>query len=276
MCWPWPAKPGSTTRWRRFNDVSDRVPHLAKVSPAWDGAAPVAHPGCARGGWRARDPGRTGARSRACSTSTRRRSPGSTLGENLRGVENRNPECIRPIDDPHSERGALSVLFGNLAPEGAIVKVGAVDQHQMTFRGPARVFDGEEAATDAVLNGRIHPGDVIVVRRRGRAAARACARCCRLTSMVKGIPELSSTTALITDGRFSGGTRGLCIGHVSPEAAEGGPIGLMRDGDMVYIDLAARKLNCRSFGRRIAERRKAWTAPAPKYQRGWLARYTGW
>ncbi len=257
----------------RFNDVSDRVPHLAKVSPAWDGPRQ----------WHIQDVHAAGGVPAILAELAKKPGvlnldvptvTGCTLGENLRGVENSNPECIRPIADPHSERGALSVLFGNLAPEGSIVKVGAVDQHQMTFRGPARVFDGEEAATDAVLNGRVHPGDVIIVRQEGPRGGPGMREMLSLTSMVKGIPELSSTTALITDGRFSGGTRGLCIGHVSPEAAEQGPIGLVRDGDMVQIDLAARQMNVEVSDEELAERRKGWQAPAPKYQRGWLARYT--
>jgi dihydroxy-acid dehydratase len=257
----------------RFNDVSDRTPHLAKVSPAWDGKRQ----------WHMQDVHAAGGVPAIMAELAQKPGvlnldaptvTGCTLGENLRGVENRNPECIRPIADPHSERGALSVLFGNLAPEGSIVKVGAVDQHQMTFRGPARVFDGEEAATDAVLNGRVYPGDVIVVRQEGPRGGPGMREMLSLTSMVKGIPELSSTTALITDGRFSGGTRGLCIGHVSPEAAEQGPIGLVRDGDIVHIDLAARQMNVEVSEDEFAERRKAWQAPAPKYQRGWLARYT--
>jgi len=199
---------------------------------------------------------------------------GATMGENLAHAESRNPECIRPINNPHTQRGALSVLFGNLAPEGAIIKVGAVDQHEMNFRGPARVFDSEESATNAVVNGKINPGDVIIVRNEGPRGGPGMREMLSLTSMVKGIPELSSTTALITDGRFSGGTRGLCIGHVSPEAAEGGPIGLIRDGDTVVIDLAARRLNFEVSNEELENRRKEWAAPAPKYKRGWLARYT--
>ena len=181
---------------------------------------------------------------------------------------------IRTVENPHTQRGALSVLFGNLAPEGAIIKVGAVDQHEMNFSGPARVFDSEETATNAVVNGKINPGDVIIVRNEGPRGGPGMREMLSLTSMVKGIPELSSTTALITDGRFSGGTRGLCIGHVSPEAAEGGAIGLIRDGDTVVIDLAARKLNFEVSNEELEARRKEWTAPAPKYKRGWLARYT--
>jgi dihydroxy-acid dehydratase len=256
----------------RFNDVSDRVPHLAKVSPAWDGDRQ----------WHVQDvhaaggvpailaelAGKPGALQLDALTAT-----GATLGENLRGVENTNPDCIRPLARPHSDRGALSVLFGNLAPEGAIVKVGAVEQHQMTFRGPARVFDGEEAASDAVLNGCVRPGDAIIVRQEGPRGGPGMREMLALTSMVKGTPALSGSTALVTDGRFSGGTRGLCIGHVSPEAAEQGPIGLLRDGDIITIDLAARRLDVEVTADELNARRAAWQALPPRYTGGWLARY---
>lgn len=257
----------------RFNDVSDRVPHLAKVSPAWDGPRQ----------WHVQDVDEAGGVPAIMAELAKRPGlldldaltvTGRTLGENLQGAENRNPECIRPLDNPHSERGALSVLFGSLAPDGSIIKVGAVEHHEMKFRGPARVFDGEEAATDAVINGRIKPGDVIIVRQEGPRGGPGMREMLSLTSMVKGTPELSATTALVTDGRFSGGTRGLCIGHVSPEAAEGGPIGLVRDGDIVNIDLAARKLELEVSERELAVRYEDWRAPSPKYRRGWLARYT--
>jgi dihydroxy-acid dehydratase len=198
---------------------------------------------------------------------------GKTMGENLAYAERRGDECIRPVANPHSARGALSALFGNLSPEGAIIKVGAVDQHEMAFRGPARVFDGEEAATNAVVNGKIKPGDVIVVRNEGPRGGPGMREMLALTSMVKGTPALSGSTALITDGRFSGGTRGLCIGHVSPEAAEQGPIGLLRDGDMITIDLCARRLDVEVTDDEMSARRPQWQAPAPKYSRGWLARY---
>jgi dihydroxy-acid dehydratase len=267
----------------RFNEVSDRVPHLAKVSPAWDGPRQ----------WHIQDvhdaggihailaelAQKPGALKLDVPTVT-----GKTLGENVQhaGVVKTQRaasidveyQVIRPASNPHSERGALSALFGNLAPEGSIIKVGAVDQHEMAFYGPARVFDSEEAATNAVVNGRINPGDVIVVRYEGPRGGPGMREMLALTSMVKGIPELAGSTALITDGRFSGGTRGLCIGHVSPEAAEGGPIGLIRDGDMVRIDLSARTLAVELDDAELVDRRAAWTPPAPKYQRGWLARYT--
>jgi dihydroxy-acid dehydratase len=264
----------------RFNDVSDRTPHLAKVSPAWDGSRQ----------WHIQDVHEVGGVQAILAELAKRPGvldldaptvTGRTMGENLQHVESRAAETrapeerpIRPIDSPHSQRGALSALFGNLAPEGAIIKVGAVDQHEMSFRGPARVFDGEEAATNAVVNGKINPGDVIVVRNEGPRGGPGMREMLALTSMVKGIPELSATTALITDGRFSGGTRGLCIGHVSPEAAEGGPIGLIRDGDIVSIDLAARKLEVEVSSEELEVRKRAWSAPAAKYRRGWLARYT--
>jgi dihydroxy-acid dehydratase len=258
----------------RFNDVSDRVPHLAKVSPAWDGDRQ----------WHIQDVNDVGGVPAILAELAKRPGilkldvptvTGATMGENLAHVEPpRAAGPIRPIEQPHSPRGALSVLFGNLAPEGAVIKVGAVEQHEMSFRGPARVFDGEESATNAVINGKIKPGDVIIVRNEGPRGGPGMREMLALTSMVKGIPELSSSTALITDGRFSGGTRGLSIGHVSPEAAEGGPIGLLRDGDMIVIDLGARRLEVELTPEEFAERRAAWQAPAPKYQRGWLARYT--
>ena len=198
---------------------------------------------------------------------------GRTLGENLAGVLNANPECIRPRSHPHSARGALAVLFGNLAPQGAVIKVGAVDQHEMTFRGPARIFDGEEQAIAALREGRLRGGDVIVVRYEGPRGGPGMREMLSLTSMLKGM-ALGSSVALLTDGRFSGGSRGLSIGHIAPEAAEGGPIALLRDGDIVSIDLPARSLDVDLTPHELAWRRAAWSPPAPKYTRGWLARYT--
>ena len=256
----------------RFNEVAERVPHLAKVSPAWDGTRQ----------WHMQDVHAAGGVPAILMELSEKPGTlfldaptvtGKTLRENLEGVRNHNPECIRPITNPHSQRGGLCALFGNLAPEGAVIKVGAVDQHQMTFRGPARCFDGEEAATEAVRNGAIRPGDVLVIRQEGPRGGPGMREMLALTSMLKGMP-LGESVALLTDGRFSGGTRGLCIGHISPEAAEGGPIGLIQDGDVISIDLPARQLIVDLPDAVLAERRAAWTPPAPKYQRGWLARYT--
>jgi dihydroxy-acid dehydratase len=256
----------------RFNEVSDRVPHLAKLSPAWDGDRQ----------WHIQDVDEAGgvpallaelAKKPGTLTLDAPTVTGQTLGETLANAVNRNPDCLRPLENPHSPRGALCVLFGNLAPEGAVVKVGAVDQHELTFRGPARVFEGEEAAINAVVNGRVASGDVIVVRSEGPRGGPGMREMLALSSMIKGIPNLSGSMALLTDGRFSGATRGLCIGHISPEAAEGGPIGLLRDGDVIGIDLGARRLEVALSDAELAARREAWRAPAPRYTRGWMARY---
>jgi dihydroxy-acid dehydratase len=257
----------------RFNEVAERVPHLAKVSPAWDGDRQ----------WHIEDVHQAGgihAILRELSQKpgtldlSARTVTGRSLGENLEHAHNANPDCIRPINNPHSPRGGLCALFGNLAPEGAVVKVGAVDQHQMSFRGPARCFDSEEAAINAAINGGIQPGDVVIVRYEGPRGGPGMREMLALTSMIKGMPALSATVALITDGRFSGGTRGLCIGHVSPEAAEGGTIGLLRDGDTIAIDLGARTLAVEIGDEELAARRAEWQPPERKYRRGWLARYT--
>ena len=256
----------------RFNEISDRVPHLAKVSPAWDGPRQ----------WHIQDVDEAGGVSALLHELAQQPGAlhldaltvsGKSLGEVIATAENRNPACLHPITQPHSPRGALCVLFGNLAPEGAVVKIGAVEQHQLRFRGPARVFDSEEEATNAVINRRVSPGAVIVVRYEGPRGGPGMREMLSLTSMVKGIPELSASTALITDGRFSGGTRGLSIGHVSPEAAEGGAIALLQDGDMITIDLAARHLEVEWSEAELATRRAAWSAPVLTDRRGWLGRY---
>ena len=256
----------------RFNEVAERTPHLAKVSPAWDGGRQ----------WHMQDvhaaggvpailkelSGKPDVLSLDAPTVT-----GKTLRENLEAVENLNPECIRPLSRPHSAYGALSVLFGNLAPQGAVIKVGAVDQHQMTFRGPAHVFECEEDAIAALRVGGIVGGEVVVVRHEGPRGGPGMREMLALTSMLKGMP-LGDQVALVTDGRFSGGSRGLSIGHVAPEAAEGGAIALLRDGDVVRIDLPNRTLDVELPTDELARRRAAWTPPAPKYSRGWLGRYS--
>ncbi|MCA9879793.1 MAG: dihydroxy-acid dehydratase, partial [Thermomicrobiales bacterium] len=263
---------GLTYPLTRFNDVSDRVPHLAKVSPAWDGPRQ----------WHIQDVDEAGGVSALLQELAQqpgalhldaRTVAGKPLREVIAQAANRNPACLRPITRPHSPRGALGVLFGNLAPEGAVVKIGAVEQHQLRFQGPARVFDSEEEATNAVINRRVEPGAVIVVRYEGPRGGPGMREMLSLTSMVKGIPELSASTALITDGRFSGGTRGLSIGHVSPEAAEGGPISLLRDGDLITIDLAARRLEAACSETEWEARRAVWAPPATEDRGGWLGRY---
>jgi dihydroxy-acid dehydratase len=166
----------------------------------------------------------------------------------------------------------LCVLFGNLAPGGAVIKIGAVEHHDFIFRGPARVFEDEESAIAAVRVNGIRSGEVVVVRGEGPRGGPGMREMLSLTSMLKGMP-IGAEVALITDGRFSGGTRGLCIGHVSPESAEGGPIGLLRDGDIVCIDLPERRLDVDLTVAELRARRRHWTAPEPRYTRGWLSRY---
>jgi dihydroxy-acid dehydratase len=255
----------------RFDEIASRVPHLAKVSPAWDRDRQ----------WHMQDVHAAGGVPAILKTLADK--PGAldleartvmrcTLGETLRGVENRNPECIRPLTSAHTERGALRSLFGSLAPEGAVVKTGAVEQHEMSFRGPARVFEDEEAALTAVHTGRISAGDVVVVRNEGPKGGPGMREMLSLTSLLKGMP-LGANVALVTDGRFSGATRGLCIGHVSPESAEGGPIGLLRDGDLVKIDLAAGRLDVDVPNELLDERRRTLMARQPKITTGWLGRY---
>jgi dihydroxy-acid dehydratase len=255
----------------RFNDVAERVPHLAKVSPAWDGNRQ----------WHIQDVDAAGGVPALLKELAHKPDTlfldaltvtGKTVGENLEGVRNLDQQCIRPITEPHSTRGALCVLFGNLAPGGAVIKVGAVEQHQLTFRGPARIFDDEESATAAVRVNGIRSGEVVVIRGEGPRGGPGMREMLSLTSMLKGMP-IGAEVALITDGRFSGGTRGLCIGHVSPESAEGGPIGLLRDGDIVCIDLPGRKLDVELTPSELRTRKREWTPPTPRYTRGWLARY---
>ena len=255
----------------RFNDVAERVPHLAKVSPAWDGDRQ----------WHIQDVDAAGGVPALLKELSRKPGTlhldaltvtGKSVGANIAAVRNLDERCIRPITEPHSERGSLSVLFGNLATGGAVIKVGAVEQHEMAFRGPARVFESEESATDAVRTNGINPGEVVVIRGEGPRGGPGMREMLSLTSMLKGMP-IGSEVALLTDGRFSGGTRGLCIGHVSPEAAEGGAIGLLRDGDIICIDLRERTLDVELSEAELRDRRAQWTAPPPRYTRGWLSRY---
>jgi dihydroxy-acid dehydratase len=255
----------------RFNDVAERVPHLAKVSPAWDGDRQ----------WHIQDVDAAGGVGALLKELARKPGTlrldaltvtGKSVGENIAPVRNLDERCIRPITRPHSERGSLCVLFGNVATSGAVIKVGAVEQHEMSFRGPARVFESEESATDAVRTNGIRSGEVIVIRGEGPRGGPGMREMLSLTSMLKGM-RIGSEVALLTDGRFSGGTRGLCIGHVSPEAAEGGAIGLLRDGDVICIDLRERTLDVELSDAELRARRAQWTAPPPRYTRGWLSRY---
>ncbi len=181
-------------------------------------------------------------------------------------------DVIRPLDNPYHKEGGIAVLYGNLAPDGAVIKQTAVSEKMMEFTGRARVFDSEEAAMEAILGGRIKPGDVVVIRYEGPKGGPGMREMLAPTSAIVGM-GLSDSVALITDGRFSGGTKGPCIGHVSPEAAEGGPIGLLEDGDEIYINIPERRLEVRLSEDELKKRRERWQPPEPKVKRGYLARY---
>lgn len=197
---------------------------------------------------------------------------GKTVGENLQGVSNRNTEVIRPLENPYSETGGIAVLWGNIAEKGCVVKRSAVAPEMMVHEGPARVFDSEEDAIDAIYNGRIVKGDVVVIRYEGPKGGPGMREMLNPTSALAGM-QLDKDCALITDGRFSGASRGASIGHVSPEAAAGGAIALVREGDRIAIDIPANKVNVLVADGELAARRADFAPPASKVQGGWLARY---
>ncbi|NLX13621.1 MAG: dihydroxy-acid dehydratase [Phycisphaerales bacterium] len=183
-------------------------------------------------------------------------------------------DCIRTVDKAYSEQGGLSVLYGNIAVDGCVVKTAGVQKEMLQHTGPAVIFESQEDACTGILGGKVKPGDVVVIRYEGPKGGPGMQEMLAPTSYIKGNPKLANTVALITDGRFSGGTAGACIGHVSPEAARGGAIALLHDGDIIEVDIPARTLNARLSDQELAERRKQWKAPAPRYQTGYLAKYT--
>ncbi|TCW60914.1 dihydroxy-acid dehydratase [Treponema sp. J25] len=195
-----------------------------------------------------------------------------TIADAIRTAYNRNPAVIRPIENPYSPTGGLMALRGNLAPDGAIVKKSAVAPHMMRHRGPARVFDSEEAAFEAIMAGKIKEGDVVVIRYEGPKGGPGMKEMLAPTAALAG-RGLDASVALITDGRFSGATKGAAIGHVSPEAAEGGLIALIQEGDSIQIDIEAGRLDLLVDEVEIERRRKEWKAPPPKVNHGYLARY---
>ena len=197
---------------------------------------------------------------------------GKTVGENIKGCANKNPEVIRPLDNPYSATGGLAVLKGNLAPEGSVVKRSAVAQEMMVHEGPARVFDCEEDAIAAIKGGKIVAGDVVVIRYEGPKGGPGMREMLNPTSAIAGM-GLGSTVALITDGRFSGASRGASIGHVSPEAAVGGTIALVEEGDMIKINIPEMKLELDVSEETLTKRRDAWQPREPKVTEGYLARY---
>ena len=197
---------------------------------------------------------------------------GKTLSENLVGVVNRNEEVIRPLSNPFSKTGGIAVLKGNLAPDGCVVKQSAVAAEMMQHTGPARVFDSEDDAIAAIYAGKIVRGDVVVIRYEGPKGGPGMREMLNPTSAIAGM-GLDKEVALITDGRFSGATRGASIGHVSPEAASGGNIGLVEEGDIIAINIPAHTIELKVSDEVLAERRAKWVCPEPKIKTGYLARY---
>jgi dihydroxy-acid dehydratase len=198
---------------------------------------------------------------------------GKTVKENIEGAKVLDYEIIRPLSNPVHKEGGIAVLKGNLAPNGAIVKTAAVPEKMLVYRGKAKVFDSEEEAVKAIREGEIRKGDVVVIRYEGPKGGPGMPEMLSPTAIIAGM-GLSESVALITDGRFSGATRGLCIGHVSPEAAEGGPIAFLKNGDFISIDIPKRTLNVELTDKELSERSKAWKPKAPRIKKGYLARYS--
>lgn len=248
------------------NGISARTPNLCHLAPAGDhfmeqldeagGVYAVMHE-LAKLGLLATD----------CMTCT-----GKTVGQNIEGCEIKNTDIIRTVENPYSKSGGIAVLKGNLAPDGCVVKRSAVAAEMMHHTGPARVFDCEEAALDAIYTGKIHPGDVVVIRYEGPKGGPGMREMLNPTSAIMG-SGLGSCVALITDGRFSGATRGAAIGHVSPEAAVGGNIALIREGDTIEIDIEKNTINVLVSEEELKARRAQWQPRPPKITTGYLARY---
>ena len=197
---------------------------------------------------------------------------GKTVGENIEGVHNLNPEVIRPVKNPYSKTGGIAVLKGSLAPDTCVVKQSAVVPEMLKHEGPARVFESEEAAQEAINNDQINAGDVVVIRYEGPKGGPGMREMLNPTSAIMG-RGLGSSVALITDGRFSGATRGACVGHVSPEAAAGGPIAFVEEGDIISIDIPNRSIELKVSEEELAKRREGWTPKEPEIKTGYLARY---
>jgi dihydroxy-acid dehydratase len=197
---------------------------------------------------------------------------GKTVAENIAGCENKDPETIRPIDNPFMPNGGIAVLKGNLAPDTCVVKRSAVAPEMLKHEGPARVFDSEEEAIEAIRGGKIVPGDVVVIRYEGPKGGPGMREMLNPTSAIQGM-GLGSTVALITDGRFSGATRGAAIGHVCPEAAMGGTIAFVNEGDIIAIDINNHSIELKVSDEELAERKKNWTPKEPNIKTGYAARY---
>lgn len=251
---------------KKIDEISRRTPNICKVSPSSTIHINDVH---AAGGVMAilKEIGKLG----TLHTDTPAIS-GKTLGEQIAAAPDADGVIIRKLDDPHSKQGGLAILFGNLAENGCVVKSAGVAKSMLTHRGPAVIFDSEEEAGEGILSGKVKAGDVVVIRYEGPKGGPGMQEMLAPTSYIMG-RGLGESVALITDGRFSGGTHGACIGHISPEAAAGGLIGLVEDGDIISIDIPNRSIKLEVSDEVIAARRAAWQAPAPKITTGYLARY---
>ncbi len=250
----------------KFQEINEKTPHLCKLSPA--------------GFHHIQDLNDAGGISAVLAELSKKgllaldrlTVTGQTVGENIKGKKNLNPEVIRPIDNPYSEKGGLAILKGNIALQGSVVKEAAVAPEMLYHKGPAKVFESEEEIVQALINGKINKGDVIVIRYEGPKGGPGMREMLTPTAMVAGL-GLDRDMALITDGRFSGATRGASIGHVSPEAAEGGPIAVVRDGDIIEIDIPNCRLNVILSDEELKARLAKWQPREPRVKRGYLARY---
>jgi dihydroxy-acid dehydratase len=250
-----------------LNELSDRVPYICKVSPATKNV-------------HMEDVDRAGGISAILNEISkvnvldlsRPTVTGKTIGENIAGAEILDKTVIRTVEEPYSKTGGLSILFGNLAPDGSVIKAGAVEANMKVFSGPAIIFESQEEAVERILKGDVKPGNVVVIRYEGPKGGPGMPEMLSPTSVIMGL-GLGDKVALITDGRFSGGTRGACIGHISPEAAEGGPIAAVHNGDIINIDLNKRTLNVDLNDEEIKKRLAALPPFVPKIKRGYLARY---
>ena len=249
-----------------INAISEKTPHICSLSPG--GSHHIQDLNRA-GGIQAvlKTLADEGLIQTGCLTTT-----GRTIAENTSEKQVLDPEVIRPLDRAYHHQGGLAVLYGNLAPEGCVVKQSAVLEEMMRHEGPARVFDSEEAATEAIMDGRIDKGDVIVVRYEGPRGGPGMREMLTPTSAIAGM-GLDAYVALLTDGRFSGGSRGAAIGHISPEAAQGGTIALVREGDRIAIDIPAKTVNLKISDEEIKQRKENWQAPKPTISKGYMARY---
>lgn len=248
------------------NGISERTPNLCHLAPA--GPTHMEDLNEAGGVYAVMNElNKLGLLHTECMTVT-----GKTVGENIKDAVNLNPEVIRPVENPYSKTGGLAVLKGNLAPDGSVVKRSAVVDEMLVHEGPARVFEGEEDAIAAIKGGEIKAGDVVVIRYEGPKGGPGMREMLNPTSAIAGM-GLGSSVALITDGRFSGASRGASIGHVSPEAAVGGPIALVEEGDIIKIDIPNLKLEVAVPDEELEKRRQAWQPREPKVTTGYLARY---